>query len=226
MADVEFDRLEALAAIDVAQAFTPFNPAEAYTLGEYSKLCGRFARSSLLSRKSTFRFKATEDEVSESFDYAGWEPLRSAMVDFRRLWLTKEHTRFQNVRKLLSRHARERGTNDGQDVVRALREIFDDHQEACRQSLMGLVDPEALASPEVWPEIRVHITAAQVIDHWLYGDAFHGDPEHQRFVESWSPATYEYTLLKAVTGVARHLWELDVLVQGILRAPTLLPPEA
>jgi hypothetical protein len=60
------------------------------------------------------------------------------------------------------------------------------------------------------------IFARQVIDDWMNGDSFHGDPDARDRVSRWSPPAYEFSLIKAVNRISNVCLALDVVILPIL----------
>jgi hypothetical protein len=99
------------------------------------------------------------------------------------------------------------------DAVELLYEVGTRFKQATSEVMMKNVwkdDP-------VGEPINV-IRARQVIDDWLYAGAFHTDEEKADRVRRWSPKTYEFTLAKAIHDVAYVMWELQIVVGGVLSA--------
>lgn len=207
------ERFTELTEIDVDSAFRPFDPDELELLDTYHRLVDGVAARPLFADGIKFRIGGGPDCDPPVLEHAGEDALRSVMIDFRRLWLKKEPTRFGNVLVLLREHA-----EDG-DAVAALDALGRDFKEACRDGLMGVRDP---SDPENLKKIKP-ISARQVIDDWMNGDSFHGDPDARERVRRWSPTTYEFSLIKAVNRISNVFLALDVVVVPILDFPGAEP---
>lgn len=199
-------RFSVLSEIDVSSAFQAFSKEALDLLALYHELVGGVVGRPFFSGGVKFSFGAGRDGQPPSLQHAGEDALRSVMIDFRRLWLQKEPTRFGNVLGLMRKHA-----VDGAVIV-ALDELGRDFKDACRDGVMGKIDPSHPDNPEKIIPIR----ARQVIDDWINGDSFHGDPEARERVRRWSPPAYEFSLIKAVNRVSNVCLALDVPIAAIL----------
>jgi hypothetical protein len=205
------DLFDRLLAIDWSQRFESFDEAELQQLRLYDKLAQDLGRSSFFAAPLTFSVKASPEESYQHLEHAGHDALRSMMMTFRQLWSAKEPARFDATRALLRRHALP--ARDGVDAVELLDEVGTRFKQATSEVMMKNVwkdDP-------VGEPINV-IRARQVIDDWFYAGAFHTDEEKAGRVRRWSPKTYEFTLAKAIHDVAYVMWELQVVVGGVLSA--------
>ena len=200
------ERFTALAEIDVTSAFLPFREEELGLLSTYHDLVGGVTGRPFFANGIKLSFKAGPNTVPPSLKHAGEDALRSVMIDFRRLWLRKEPTRFDNVLRLVRQHAEDEAT------VAVLDALGRDFKDACRDELMGITDPNDPENPQKFTPIR----ARQVIEDWLNGDSFHGDPEARERVKRWSSTAYEFSLVKAVNRVTNVCLALDVPIAAIL----------
>lgn len=201
---------DALATLDVGSRFEPLTESQLDALGRYHQLAGELGTSTFFSGPVRLSVKASAAESYERLEHAGFDPLRSMTMSFRQLWMSKEPTRFHAILNILRSAIPTNGL--GSTRTRAvLDHLGRRHRHARAISLMKHVrvdDPMGRPIRE--------FTAEQVIDDWLYGGAFHFDPDAAERVASWSPNAYEWSLIKAITAVAGVCWELDLLVGAIL----------
>jgi hypothetical protein len=200
------ERFTALSEIDVQSAFRPFDQDELRLLGAYHELVDGVAGRPLFAEGIKFRIGGGAESEPTILQHAGEDALRSVMIDFRRLWMQKEPTRFGNVLKLLREHS------EDEETTASLDALGRDFKDACRDELMGIRDP---SDPENMRKIKP-IFARQVIDDWMNGDSFHGDPDARDRVSRWSPPAYEFSLIKAVNRISNVCLALDVVILPIL----------
>jgi hypothetical protein len=96
--------------------------------------------------------------------------------------------------------------------VRVLLDVLGSRfKAATRAEMMRIVwEDDPMGEPK---EV---IRARQVIDDWLYSGAFHADKERIARVERWSATSYEFTLAKALHAIVGVIWELQIVVGGVL----------
>jgi len=201
---------DALATMDVSGRFESLTCEERAILARYHEVCAKLGVASFFAGPVRLSVKAAPDESYERLEHPGEDQLRSMTMWFRQLWMKKEPARFHAVLGLL----RGRLAPNHPDV-NATRTVLTHlgrrHRQACRRSLMKHVwDHDPVGEP-----IR-DFDAEQVIDDWLYGGQFHFDPAAAERVGSWSRPAYEWSLIKAITGVCAVCWELDLLVGAVL----------
>jgi hypothetical protein len=219
------DFFETLASTDFRGAFTPFSPPERKQLEDYDELAGELGRRTFFGTKQRFSFKVSPEERYERFEHAGEDALRSMAMTFRRMWLDGEPTRFQTIRNLLRHH-----TDDsprGVYVCVLLDELGRRYKLAGREVMME--DVAIVRTPlrqlPLWGmtetltrETLKRYRAKLVIDAWMHSGPFHGEDEKkQAFVRRWSRSAFDYSYVKALTGHAAVMWELHLVVQGVLR---------
>jgi hypothetical protein len=202
-------RFAAIAAIDAKAAFGPFDAARLEHLRRYSRVCGQLNRREVLRRPIRFSFSAGPTGGGEALEHAGEEALRSAMVDFRLLWMDGEPTQFGRLRNLVRAHVDD-STEAGRDALEILDALGKDMSDARREIAFGGRDPSGVVHPTG--------RAVDVIEDWLYGVCFHQDEERAARVAAWSPQTYEFMLLRSVNNIANVCFAFAVLVDGILAA--------
>jgi hypothetical protein len=201
--------IDALVSMDVRSRFESFDDSERNLMVRYHEVCRALGSSTFFSNPVRLSVKAAPDESYERLDHAGRDPLRSMTMDFRQLWMKKEPVRFHAVLGLLRRRAVSAPLADNTEAILDL--LGRRHR---RERGVGLMK-HVWADDPMGPPIR-EFTAEQVIDDWLNGGAFHFDADAADRVASWSPAAYEWSLVKAVRGIAGVCWELDILVGAIV----------
>lgn len=201
---------DALAAMDVRVRFKSFADPDLDLLIRYHHVCRALSSSTFFTNPIRLSVKAASDESYERLDHAGRDPLRSMAMDFRQLWMKKEPTRFHAILGVLRRGVSP-AEPDAEHTLAVLAHLGRRHRDECRTGLMKHV----WADDPMGPPIR-EFTAEQVIDDWLYGGAFHFDADAADRVASWSPVSYEWSLVKGLVALAQVCWELDVLVSAII----------
>ena len=58
--------------------------------------------------------------------------------------------------------------------------------------------------------------AARVLDDWFNGVLFHPDEEKEQRVRAWSPTAYEFSAVKAINRISGVMWELHIVVAGVI----------
>jgi hypothetical protein len=203
------DFFETLASIDWHGRFAPFTTTQLRQLRRYHELAHELGRSSFFSQRLTFSVKASPEESYQRLEHAGNDALRSMSMSFRQLWDAKEPARFDAVRQLLRDHALL--PRDQVDVRVLLDVLGSRFKAATRSDMMRIVwEDDPMGKPK---EV---IRARHVIDDWLYSGPFHADEERIARVERWSSKAYEFTLAKALHTIVGVLWELQIVVGGVL----------
>src|SRR5690242_3011415 len=99
-------RFHELAEIDPAQAFRQFNAEDLADFEVFASLCKRLNDRALFQQGTRFHFSASVTEgVHQHLEHAGEDALRSMMMDFRRLWMSREPTFFPRLRNKVRSHA-------------------------------------------------------------------------------------------------------------------------
>ncbi|PTL58604.1 hypothetical protein [Paraconexibacter algicola] len=209
---------DALVSMEVGSRFESLGDSELDLLVRYHEVCCGLGSSTFFSQPIRFSVKAAPEESYERLDHAGRDPLRSMTMDFRQLWMKKEPARFHAILGLLRQRVASQTTLA--DSTKAILDLLGRrHRDERNVGLMRHV----WADDPMGPPIR-EFTAEQVINDWLYGGAFHFDADAASRVAAWSPVAYEWSLVKAIKGIAVVCWELDVLVGAIVedQRPTAL----
>lgn len=204
------ERFNEVAAINVDAAFDEFKAEEVRALSRYARVCTRLNDRALLREGARFEFSAGIEGETERLQHAGEDPLRSAMMDFRLIWMDSEPAQFSRIRNIVRSRAAE-SSPEGNEALAVIDALGKDMSEARKEPTLGAHDPES-------GEIRTVQRAADLIDDWLNGVSFHEDPDRAERVEAWSRSTYEYMLIRSVNRVANVGFALAVLVDAILDA--------
>lgn len=204
------DRFNGVAAINADAAFDEFEAEEIQALGSYARVCTMLNDRALLREGVRFEFSAGVEGETERLQHAGEDPLRSAMMDFRLIWMDREPIQFSRIRNILRSRVAE-SSPEGGEALAVIDALGKDMSEARKEAALGAHDPES-------GEIHTVRRAAELIDDWLNGVSFHEDPDRAERVEAWSQSTYEYMLIRSVNRVANVCFALAVLVDAILDA--------
>lgn len=203
------DFFETLASTDWHERFAPLTAPQLQQLRRYHELAHELGRSSFFSQRLTFSVKASPEESYQRLEHAGYDALRSMAMSFRQLWDASEPARFDAVRQLLRDKALP--TREG-SYMRVLLDVLGSRfKAATRAEMMRIVwEDDPMGEPK---EV---IRARQVIDDWLYSGAFHADKARVARVQRWSTTSYEFTLAKALHAIVGVIWELQIVVGGVL----------
>jgi hypothetical protein len=120
------------------------------------------------------------------------------------------------LRNVLSRHANDKGTPEGEQAVQDLKTWKADYQGALRESPMGTMfaaEPGATESVEYTPK--------DILEDWLNGVFFHWDRDAAGRVEGPDRAMHAFFLIAGVQHVARYMLELGELARAIVNEPAL-----
>jgi hypothetical protein len=98
------DRFAAIAAIDAEASFGRFDADQLEDLRRYSRVCTQLNRREVLRRPIRFFVSTAPTGGGQHLEHAGEEALRSAMIDFRLLWMDGEPTQFGRMRNLVRAH--------------------------------------------------------------------------------------------------------------------------
>lgn len=203
------ERFNEVAAINANAAFDKFMAEEVRALGGYARVCTRLNDRALLREGVRFEFSAGVEGETERLQHAGEDPLRSAMMDFRLIWMDGEPAQFSRIRNIVRSRVAE--SSEGSEALAVIDALGKDMSEARKETALGVHDPES-------GEIRTVQRAVDLIDDWLNGVSFHEDPDRAERVEAWSRSTYEYMLIRSVNRVANVCFALAALVDAILEA--------
>jgi hypothetical protein len=201
------DLFDRLAAIDWGDRFDTFSADEQQVLALYHALAQELGQHDFFAEPQRLSVGADDDGSYERVEHAGPHVLRSMTMVFRQMWSKREPAQASKVLSVLRRHA------VGPSTVSLLDEIGEHLRAAGRRELMKHVwidDP--MGTP------KQVFRAAEVIDDWLYSGAFHTDLDKKAKVAGWSAASYEGSLIKGIADVAAVMWELDIVVGGVLEA--------
>lgn len=204
--DIEsLDIYAAVASDGWGARFDSLTPEELGSLRLYDRLCRELGESTFFSERATFKFGAEGEQLG----HAGADALRSMSMSFRQLWMPKEPAQFHRVLGILRR--RTKPHSGDLDTRAVLDELGRRYRSARREVMMKHVwadDPVG--------EPKDTFDAERVIEDWLNGGRFHSDADAEARVASWSPLAYEWSLIKALHGVAGVMWELHFVVISVL----------
>ncbi|HEX8102143.1 MAG TPA: hypothetical protein VF533_06005 [Solirubrobacteraceae bacterium] len=166
-----------------------------------------------LGNRSFFRSTARLTVGAETeLDHAGTEALELAATTLRQAWQRNDVGNHDRVLDIL----RERATGAEKDETLAvLNELASRFEETRSQPLMAFVNDDDLRAGR-WPRREKDVTAAEVLDNWLHGTRVHLDPPKAAAVKRWSPAQYEWSVIKATTRLTRVVLATHVVVRGAL----------
>jgi hypothetical protein len=207
------DFFDELAAVDCAGRFESFNAKETRCLRVYDQLAHGAGQSPFFDQTVRFSFKTSRAERYERLEHAGTDQLTLMALAFRQMWLKKERTEFNRVRELLLGHGKPGETR----LVELLEELGERYDNARDEVLMKVVRPEDPMGPPV-----EEVKAAKVINDWFYSGPVHTQDAKVARAEAWRRDSYDFSFIKAITNVLFVMWELHVLVQGVLAQPELL----
>lgn len=210
------DDLQALAAIDCSNAFLPFGSEEIATPQRYHELCVALGESDFFGQRVRFHFGSE----GETLEHAGYNDLVAMLADFRQLWMKREQTRFDKVLEMVRARAQPETRTASQQARRQLTDLEQRYAKARERPMMSFVDPRNPMN------VIDHVPAERALDDWLYSGVFHLNKNKAARSEGWGATAYEYTITKIVHDYVGLLWELDIVVQGILNEPGVLAAAA
>jgi hypothetical protein len=210
------DLFDTLVQTDWSGRFESFDIAETRRLRLYHRLASELGHASFFAKPQTLSLKVSPEESYELFEHAGEDALRSMTMIFRQLWQEGETTQYEAIRSLLRGHAKE--TERGVEAVALIDALGKRFKAERRQVLMKRVwEHDPVGEP-----IR-EVRAARVLDDWFNGALFHPDEEKAQSVRVWSATAYEFSAAKAVNRIAAIMWELDLIVGGVLATAVVAP---
>jgi hypothetical protein len=219
MTDVREDLFDTLAGTDWHGRFESFDAAETRRLRLYDALASELGQEKFFSKPQRLSVKASAEDSYQRFEHAGKEALRSMTMVFRQLWQDGEPARYETIRSLLRTHAKP--TPRGTEAVALLDLLGSRFKRERRHVLMSHVwEDDPVGEP-----IRV-FRAARVLDDWFNGVLFHPDEHKARSVRAWSPTAYEYSAVKSINRIAGVMWELHLVVMGVLDTDAVVPSES
>lgn len=201
-------RFREIDVIDPARAFGPFTEEELEALRAYSRVCGQLNSRELLTRGVRFSFKAGVDGSGQEIEHAGDDALRSAMMDFRLIWMSDERTYFPRIRNTV-RARLDTSLPQASEALAAIDLLGKEFGEARREKALGVRVADGAEG------IRWY-RAEEIIDDWISGVAFHGDRDRAARVGAWQQSSYEIQLIKAVNRISNVWFAFELLVRAIL----------
>jgi hypothetical protein len=197
---------DALLAIEWGPRFESFTAKEVAFLGRYNDFAW------LLGNRSFFREPARLSiTASTTLTHAGTESLELAAITLRQAW-QKGDTPHE---KMLT-YLRGRATGEHRDETVELLDALDAHFDDRRgETLMSFVDGADLDAGR-WPKTIQDITATEVLDCWVNGTSVHLSPKKAAAVAEWPAHQYEWSVVKAVTRIAKVVLATHVVVRGAL----------
>lgn len=203
------DLFDTLAETDWTARFESFDAAETRRLRLYDRVASDLGHASFFAQPQRLSVKASPDESYERFEHAGDDALRSMTMIFRQLWQPGEPAHYGAIRSLLRIHAKP--TPRGAEAVVLLDVIGKRFKAERRNVLMKHVwEDDPVGEP-----IR-EFRAARVLDDWFNGVLFHPDEEKEQRVRAWSPTAYEFSAVKAINRISGVMWELHIVVAGVI----------
>ena len=138
----------------------------------------------------------------------GREPFRSLALAIRLVYQQREPAQFHSVCNLLYRE----GTEEIKSRVIRLRAQYGDI----------LRDASGAVAVDEGPE-TISFTTQEVFDHWLYGVAFHQDPERQPSVRllASAGARFMWSVQATSLQLAGRILDVDDVVADLLGEPRL-----
>jgi len=195
-----------------ADRFEPFTKKEQSTLRLFTGLARDLGEEEFHQEPLRLSVKASPEESYARLEHAGRTQLRSMTMVFRQLWSPSEPAEFGKVLAIL--RERVKASAEGAEALKLLDILEESYEQASDAEMMRHVwEHDPMGKPK---EV---FTAKQVIRDWLYSGPFHTDKARAERVKSWSKVQYEYSLIKAVIGLAGPMWELSLVVQGALDEP-------
>lgn len=210
------DLFDTLVETDWTGRFEAFDHAETRQLRLYHRLAFELGHAPFFAKPQSLSVKVSPEESYERFEHAGADALRSMTMIFRQLWQEGETTQHEVIRSVLRCHAKE--TQRGRDAVLLLDVLGKRFKAERRQVLMKHVwEHDPVGEP-----IR-EFRAARVLDDWFNGVLFHPDEEKAQSVAAWSATAYEFSAVKSINRIAGIMWELDLVVGGVLGSEAVAP---
>ena len=210
------DLFDTLVETDWSGRFESFDAAEIQRLRLYEHLASELGHASFFAAPQQLSVKVSPEESYERFGHAGHDALRSMTMIFRQLWRSGETAHYGAIRALLRNHAKP--TPRGAEAVVLLDVVGKRFKAERREVLMKHVwEHDPCGKP-----IR-EFRAARVLDDWFNGVLFHPDEEKAQHVRAWSPTAYEFSAVKAINRIAGVMWELHIVVAGVLDTDAVAP---
>jgi len=137
--------------------------------------------------------------------------LELAAITLRQAW-QKGDTPHEKVTAILRGRATGEDRDETVEMLDALDALFDARRG---ETLMSFVDGEDMDAGR-WPKTIRDITAAEVLDHWTNGTSVHLSPKKAAAAAACPAHQYEWSVVKAVTRLARVVLATHVIVRGAL----------
>lgn len=204
------------------QIYSPFDPRETRRLRNYVSDVEELVASAFFQpgeQKLTLSAEMGGPLLS-TLVYPGEEAVRAVVGLFRQLYNHHEPTSYDQIIKLLSRHAQERGSQHRDVAVAELRALRAWEKDALRPTI-------ALKWQHTRPDgsmaYEEDLTPEVLIDLFLHGKYLHKGNEKSDKLEAWPLAHIaQQSFFGAMTALAQVYWVGRNVVAEVLEVPTLL----
>lgn len=203
------------------QIYVAFDVKETRRLRQYVADVEELVGSSFFSPGKEMLTLSSElgAPLQTQLTYAGEEAVRAIVGLFRQLYNHREPTSYNQILKLLSKHADDHNGPLQDQAIEALRELQKWEKNALRPTV-------ALNWRHVGPEGQVReevLTPAVLIDLFLHGRYLHKGNQKSDKLDAWPLAdAAQHSFLGAIRALSQVWWVGRNVVSAVLGEPALL----
>jgi hypothetical protein len=200
-------------ALDVVQAFAPFDVDETKRLRRYRDRCKKVSECSFLTKTLGFDVNSREGKVRSEIDHAGIEGRSHYLMMLRPLHAPGEEIGFPQVAAMLREHAERKGGDAASQTLEWIGEYERDRGEI-----------KESGSLEIRESGGAHVVKpGLVFDTWLSGEDFHVDSDKADIIERVElPAVYEFVYLHVALKLGELYLGFGSFASSILHRPELI----
>ena len=212
-------------AVPLTYVFEPLSASDRELLKRFVKRVDKLEQSAFTKEKTGLKATSIPGATHAggpawdlALDGADEETVKTALFDFRQVYIDTNDASAIRVINILSASAGARGTDAARTTIDELRKLKKDIKTRKKVDPYGtvLVEDESGASVERAPE--------EIIDAWLNGEYFHDDPD--KAAELGEPGEANHTMMQFSLQMAIRdfikLWiDLRALARAALNEPAL-----
>jgi hypothetical protein len=207
---------------NIVAAVTPFSPEERSRLERYVERTRRLYESAFIQHGNTqWNLGYDGEALTSQLSGDDERELAEALLLFRPLWLKDENSGFWKVQAMVKRHAHEKGSPEGQELIKTVKTYT-----AAIERILSERDLMALREQRVDPAGNVvsteDVPPRRVFEDFLNGLYFHEDEQRiARIGDGLQSDAQRFIFVSAVKHLARVFTTFAGTPRAILRVPSL-----
>lgn len=134
----------------------------------FISVCEKLAHSRFIKETRNIKFSLSCKDGSAKLTIGDFDEdfLRSFLIDFRKIYLTKEKTNFLRICKLIKKLSKDN------EIIDSVKKCQERYKYFLRNSNIGFTINEDAQRPE------------KIIDDWLHGSYFHEDEDKKLVIDN------------------------------------------